>query len=323
MKKYILISLMLLGSFAYSQVTLIPDPYFEQFLIDINIDSDGVVNGQVLTSDVDSITELLVYSVYQLTDLTGLEDFVNLTNLQLIEIDITEVNLSTLTALDNLTITDVSLENLDITNNINLTYLSLSLNESTHFYFSTITSVDFSFNTQLLSFVIDGTLITELDFSNNVNLQGFSIFRMNELTTLNIKNGNNTNIVGIQINEFNTSLSCLQVDDPQSVIEGILPPYDNWNIDVNPIITDDCSLGVLDFINNQIKIFPNPVENTLYINLQNGITLESIQICDVLGKKILETNSVNQLDISTLANGLLFVNIVTDKGIVIKKVIKQ
>jgi len=36
-----------------AQITLIPDPKFEQFLIDEGIDSDSVINGQVLTSDIE------------------------------------------------------------------------------------------------------------------------------------------------------------------------------------------------------------------------------------------------------------------------------
>ncbi|MGE4347393.1 MAG: T9SS C-terminal target domain-containing protein, partial [Flavobacteriaceae bacterium] len=42
-----------------SQITYIPDQGFEQTLISLNIDSDGIVNGQVLTSDIENITELV------------------------------------------------------------------------------------------------------------------------------------------------------------------------------------------------------------------------------------------------------------------------
>jgi len=315
---------MLLGSFTYSQVTLIPDPYFEQFLIDINIDSDGEVNGQVLTSDVENITELNVFSVYLLTDLTGLEDFVSLTHLTLEEIDITEVNLSTLVALENLGIGDVSLESLDITNNINLKFFQLSLNNNSSMYFSPVTSIDFSNNTQLLSFVINTTLITELDFSNNINLQGFSIFAMEELEILNIKNDNNVNIPYLQIHESNTGPTCFQVDDPQAVIAGVIPPYDNWTIDVDPVITDDCSLGVNDYLKDKITITPNPSNNYVQIIHTNYLNIYTVKIYDVSGKLVCqENNTLDRIDISKLNSGLLFVKIETDKGSVTKKIIKE
>lgn len=40
------------------EITTIPDPGFEQVLIDKGIDSDGEINGQVLTSDIENLTEL-------------------------------------------------------------------------------------------------------------------------------------------------------------------------------------------------------------------------------------------------------------------------
>ena len=41
-----------------AQFTSIPDTGFEQALIDLNIDSDGVVDGQVLIADIENVTEL-------------------------------------------------------------------------------------------------------------------------------------------------------------------------------------------------------------------------------------------------------------------------
>ena len=67
---------------ATAQITYIPDPLFEQELITQNIDSDGIVNGQILTSDALAVTSLTLYYVGSSTgqyinDLTGLEDFTN------------------------------------------------------------------------------------------------------------------------------------------------------------------------------------------------------------------------------------------------------
>lgn len=57
MKKLILTLLSLVPFITKAQVTLIPDPVFEQLLINLNIDSDGIVNGQLLTSDAQNITQ--------------------------------------------------------------------------------------------------------------------------------------------------------------------------------------------------------------------------------------------------------------------------
>jgi len=61
-----------------AQTTAIPDEVFEQALIDLGIDSDGTINGQVLTSDIENVVELDFESVFftdYITDLTGIEDF--------------------------------------------------------------------------------------------------------------------------------------------------------------------------------------------------------------------------------------------------------
>lgn len=61
-----------------AQTTAIPDANFEQALIDLNIDSDGIVNGQVLTADISSVVELDFENISfggTITNLTGIESF--------------------------------------------------------------------------------------------------------------------------------------------------------------------------------------------------------------------------------------------------------
>jgi hypothetical protein len=56
---------------------------------------------------------------------------------------------------------------------------------------------------------------------------------MDDLTSINLKNGNNQEIHFLQIID-NPNLTCLQVDDPAGVIAGVDPPYDNWTISGSP-----------------------------------------------------------------------------------------
>ena len=71
MKKFVLILLIYLPIFINAQVML-PDSNFEQRLIDLNIDSDGVVNGQLLTSDALAATDLNL-SFGNIGNLIGIE----------------------------------------------------------------------------------------------------------------------------------------------------------------------------------------------------------------------------------------------------------
>lgn len=79
-----------------------------------------------------------------------------------------------------------------------------------------------------------------------------------------------------------------------------------------------------DFETSGFTIYPNPATNIITIENKSHNPIKSIIIYDVLGRLVLEENNPsNQLDISKLYNGLLFLTIETDKGVFIKKIIKQ
>ena len=74
-----------------SQTTLIPDPNFEQALIDLGYDT-APIYGSVPTANISNVTSLNL--VNNITDLTGIEDFAALTYLdfrdnQLTSLDVT------------------------------------------------------------------------------------------------------------------------------------------------------------------------------------------------------------------------------------------
>ena|SRR5690554_3611038 len=128
MRKLLLLSLIGLGStwFAHSQYTQIPDPYFEHALIDLGIDSDGEINGQVLTSDIENIEVLRLYNVI-FNNLIGLEDFTSLKTLDLVFCRTnSHLDLSIAPTLEVFKIygktdnIDTNLTDVDLTNNPNL-----------------------------------------------------------------------------------------------------------------------------------------------------------------------------------------------------------
>ena len=57
-----------------------PDPHFESILIEQGIDTDGMINQQILKSDAEKVKNLdlnLNQSFGEISDLTGIEGFVN------------------------------------------------------------------------------------------------------------------------------------------------------------------------------------------------------------------------------------------------------
>ena len=101
-------------------------------------------------------------------------------------------------------------------------------------------------------------------------------------------------------------------------------------IDISTIWIDNLSIdeSILSTIDNQfdkiIILYPNPVQNILRIENNSTIEITSIKIYDVLGRLVLvEKRNLNQVDVSYLDRGVLFVDIETDQGVYTKKVIKE
>jgi Leucine-rich repeat (LRR) protein len=77
---------------AFGQNTLIPDPNFEQALIDLGYDT-APINGSVPTANISSVTNLSVIDK-NISDLTGIEDFTALTVLGCSNNQISNLDLS-------------------------------------------------------------------------------------------------------------------------------------------------------------------------------------------------------------------------------------
>ena len=323
MKKTFALSIFLsLSGVVFGQITLIPDAAFELTLIDQGIDTDGMINGQVWTSDIADETDLSLFD-YGITDLTGLEDFASLEDLDVTQMEITEINLSQNTNLTHLSISMVNLESLDITQNVNLINLFLGFKCENCPFESTVSSLDLSQNTELISFYLGSDFITEIDVSNNPNIGLFQLQRLDALVDVNLKNNNNSNIGFLRIREC-PNLICVQVDDPAAVIAGVDPPYDDWIIENDPLISEDCYLGVEDVVLRNISIYPNPVTDMLTVDSNSSLTITSLQLYDVLGKLVLQKETdFERVDVSILPAGLFMMIVETNVGLFTEKIIKK
>jgi len=77
-------------------------------------------------------------------------------------------------------------------------------------------------------------------------------------------------------------------------------------------------------VQNKIKVFPNPVQSNLYIDIDPSIKIDHIEIINGLGQTILsEKDATNKLDLSALSRGTYFVRfITTDQELAIFKIVK-
>lgn len=90
------------------------------------------------------------------------------------------------------------------------------------------------------------------------------------------------------------------------------------------LLTVEEVLGVdeNDFLKDNINIFPNPISNTLEIQLSSQVFIENVEVITISGKKLFETNNTS-IDFSALQAGLYFLEIETSKGTITKKVFKK
>ena len=96
------------------------------------------------------------------------------------------------------------------------------------------------------------------------------------------------------------------------------------NVDGDYAIYGDELLFVQDNLRPIIAIYPNPVQDILTIDNNSYTEITSIKIYDVLGRLVIsDIGNIDQLDVSHLDSGLLFVEIETDQGVVTKKIIKN
>lgn len=76
---------------------------------------------------------------------------------------------------------------------------------------------------------------------------------------------------------------------------------------------------------NSIKLIPSPAANTITFQGIEKLQIDEICIYDASGKKVLRTNQLahKSIDISYLQTGLYVVIITSDRGTIIKKILKN
>ena len=294
----------------------------------------------MLTSDIADETELHLWGLL-IEDLTGIEDFASLEFLDINEMNISSLDLSQNSNLQQLIIGGLNLINLDLSQNVNLQLLfmavlnlvSLDISQNLNLTYvilefssdpllNKITHIDVSNNLLLDNFSIYRGFITSVDVSNNTLLEQFQLYHMEDLETVNLKNGNNEIINFLRIQD-NINLACVQVDDPAAVMAGN-PPYNNWIIENDPLITDDCQLGVEEALENKFVVYPNPARTQVYLENHKGLVVHKLQVYDALGRMVLEKKiDLDTLDVSALQSGLFTLRIETDIGVFSNRLLKQ
>ncbi len=176
------LSLIFISFTGLSQNTVIPDPNFEQALIDLGYDTSPV-NGFVPTLNISGLTNLNIENK-NISNLSGIEDFVALTIFNCSQNKLTSLNVSQNTNLIELYVFDNLLTSLNTTPLIDLKIFWCYNNQ--------LSSLDVTQNTSLISLVCSNNNLTDLDPSKNTRLNVF-LCNQNQISTLNMSNNSTLN----------------------------------------------------------------------------------------------------------------------------------
>lgn len=183
--------------------------------------------------------------------------------------------------------------------------------------------------TQTGSFIINGNInlynlngivslehIYGLEIDNNPVLNNISSFTNVDLLDCYILMiANNP-----QLSECSITSICQRI----TINEGEITISNNAeNCNTQTEVETRCQLYITEtYFSKHLSVFPNPVTSILNIEISNDISFQKATIFSILGNPIMETKE-NQINLETLSAGIYLVEVFTDKGSVIKKIVKQ
>lgn len=114
----------------------------------------------------------------------------------------------------------------------------------------------------------------------------------------------------------------------QSIYVGIhCTSSDQFGFMLDDFKVTTTGLGVNEAFARKFSIYPNPANNVLNISNNDNIVLNNVEINDINGRtiKTIEANNVSeiQINVAELSAGVYFLNINSDAGSAVKKIIKN
>ena len=84
--------------------------------------------------------------------------------------------------------------------------------------------------------------------------------------------------------------------------------------------------GINGYLESNVTLYPNPAKEYIDVRIDGDVNVTAMEVYDVYGKLI---NTVNVIDntthinVSALANGMYFVRVTTEQGVVTKRFVKK
>lgn len=314
MKKntYLFAFLLALHTITFAQYTSVPDGVFEQYLVTNGIDSEGTLDGQILTADANGYVGNINTTGLNIADFSGIEAFIAITGLN---VSYNAVVIS-LDLSSNIALTSISTEACSSLNNLIVS--GLTLVTTMNFYGNDLSVLDVSTNTALDNLNVRNNTLIDLDLSDNIVLTSLDC-KNNSLTDLDMRNGNNANVISFN-SDFNSGLACIYVDDSSASY------LTSWTKDTLSLFANDnAECNTLSIENQDLiafNLYPNPAVNEVFMS--TNVQYSIVEIYNITGKLVLTNVLVfgnNTINISELSTGVYLARFYTDRKTETKKLI--
>ena len=244
MKKIVLFIALLSFGITKAQIVNIPDANFKNKLLNYSPIIDTNNDNEIQESEAVAYNGSLSVTANNISNLTGIEAFINITELNCAYNNLSILNLSQNSSLVTLRCNSNELTNLDLSQNVNLINLYCTSNELTAINvsqcisleilrcgFNQLTSLEITQNSNLELLHCFENSITDINFSNNINIKQISV------------SGNPLVVIDLSQNSLLEYLECSSNQ------------FSTLDLSNNP---------------NLISVMPNNNSNLLYVNLKNG-----------------------------------------------------
>ncbi|WP_074407861.1 T9SS type A sorting domain-containing protein [Aquimarina megaterium] len=305
-EKLLTLGLFFIAVNSYSQIINFPDPNFKYDLTHYSTSIDTNNDGEIDVTEAQNYHgNLFIGGGQDISDLTGIEFFVNISGLYMRSNLITELDLSNNLNIRVVQVDDNRISKINLGNNIVLEALYCSFNE--------LVDIDVS-KYPVLSLV---------DCRNNPNLK-----------TLDIANGNNYGSNFFCWANDNPKLTCINIDS------GFTPPINHWywKKDTSASYSDICvqssTGGLIDLgplsdeapesgkkVSNDIIVYPNPANS--FVNIRSKEKIKELTLYTFVGEQVLQKQNTPELDISEVNRGVYWLVIETKSKTLRKKVVKE
>ncbi len=327
---------------SHAQLTYVPDDVFEAYIETYvpNASNGNISDNYVNTAALNVSMSLDLIPLYiqagQISDLTGISDFTNLTSITIAAQAMTTINLSSLNSTFGTPLIPFSLSISNCQNLLNIvtpnvTYLRFTCEnnqylENISFQNSNIIAVGLRLilNNSLQSFDISNTAGTA------PNVFTTQISSNPSLTCLNMKNGGCSNYLQVLIsgNGFNSptatqsTLTCITVDNPSiQSFSWFWGEYTNDPTNYSYSTNCSCSLG-LEETTQAFTLSPNPVNDLLNITVPSSFVGEIFHVQNAQGDEVQHgvlSSEQHAISVEQLPAG---VYVLTIDGLEPKRVVK-